>query len=435
MPEAEYRADPGRPDGCPAVRLEGRGPSRPRLHSRRLSPVDAVAVTIGPLRRTISRIPGSLHGRSRRSPRPALSFRVAGATMTATLAWTRDDDVAARGVHRFLRRAAIGAIAGLAASFPLVATHEQAGWLVALAALVGAGHALTVRPGHGHPVDAAMTAAALGVPLWTVASVLAIPLVTTGEAAWTPYGMRERFPELAGWVVYGAILGAVGHAFSAVALRALGPERRPAPPPARPTTRVLILGGGFAGMTTAQALERKLGADPSFELTLVSETNALLFTPMLAEVAGSSLEPTHISSPLRTSLRRTNVVRARVVGVDLEARLVTLSRDEHVPGSDERSESTFTIAYDQLVLALGAVSNYLGMANVEKLAFDFKTLIDAIKIRNHAIDMLEAASREPDPARRREMLTFVVAGGGFAGVELAGALNDFCRGVLATTRA
>lgn len=351
--------------------------------------------------------------------------------MTATLTWTRDGEGTARGVHRFVRRGAIGALAGLVASFALLATHDHAPWLVVLGVVVGATYTIAVRPGAGHAVDAAMASAALGMPLWTVFSVLAIPLATDGEAAWTPYGMRARFPELAGWVVYGAVLGVLVQLFSGVALRLLGAERRPAPPPPKPRTRVLILGGGFAGMTTAEALERKIGADPGFELTLVSETNALLFTPMLAEVAGSSLEPTHISSPLRTSLRRTDVVRARVVGIDLDAKLVTLARDEHVPGSDERGESTFTLAYDQLVLALGAVSNYLGMANVEKLAFDFKSLLDAIKIRNHAIDMLEAASREPDPARRREMLTFVVAGGGFAGVELAGALNDFCRGVLA----
>ena len=88
-------------------------------------------------------------------------------------------------------------------------------------------------------------------------------------------------------------------------------------------------------------------------------------------------------------------------------------------------------AYDQLVLALGAVSNYLGLTNVQKLAFDFKSLVDAIRIRNHVIEMFERADREKDPAARRSLLTFVIAGGGFAGAELAGSLNDSARGILA----
>jgi NADH dehydrogenase len=153
----------------------------------------------------------------------------------------------------------------------------------------------------------------------------------------------------------------------------------------------------------------------------VSETNALLFTPMLAEVAGSSLEPSHISTPLRTSLRRTQVVRGRVSQVDLDKRKVLVA----VEGGERE------LVYDHVVLALGAVSNFLGLTNVAERAFDFKSLLDAIRIRNHVIDMFERADREPDIEARRELLTFVIAGGGFAGVELAGALNDFARGILA----
>ena len=164
------------------------------------------------------------------------------------------------------------------------------------------------------------------------------------------------------------------------------------------------------------------GPDRSVSFTLVSETNALLFTPMLAEVAGSSLEPSHISTPLRTSLRRTQVIRGRVSEVDLDGRRIQVA----VEGGGVRE-----LVYDQVVFALGAVSNYLGLKNVQELAFDFKSLLDAIRIRNHVIDMFEQADRETDPELRRERLTFVIAGGGFAGVELAGALNDFSRGILA----
>ena len=206
----------------------------------------------------------------------------------------------------------------------------------------------------------------------------------------------------------------------------LGPE--PAPQPASPALkkRILILGGGFAGMKTAECLEKELAKDPSVSISLVSETNALLFTPMLAEVAGSSLEPSHISTPLRTALHRTDFVRGRVTSVDLENRRVVLDADM---GGNESCRSE--LAYDHLVLALGAVSNYLGLTNVQKLAFDFKSLVDAIRIRNHVIEMFERADRENDPAVRKSLLTFVIAGGGFAGVELAGSLNDFARGILA----
>src|SRR5215813_8270430 len=118
-------------------------------------------------------------------------------------------------------------------------------------------------------------------------------------------------------------------------------------------------------MKTAECLEQQLRTNASASITLVSETNALLFTPMLAEVAGSTLEPSHISTPLRSSLRRTEFVRGRVTGIDLENRKVILG----TPASDP-ANGQLEIPYDHLVLALGSVSNYLGMANVEKLAFN-----------------------------------------------------------------
>jgi NADH dehydrogenase len=148
---------------------------------------------------------------------------------------------------------------------------------------------------------------------------------------------------------------------------------------------------------------------------------------MLAEVAGSSLEPSHISTPLRSSLHRTEFIRARTTGIDLEKPCVMLEGGAAADGKP----STRELPYDHLVLALGSVSNYLGMANVEKLALNFKSLLDAIRIRNHVIDMFERADREPHAALRAPLLTFVIAGGGFAGVELAGALNDFAHGILA----
>lgn len=329
---------------------------------------------------------------------------------------------AGTAMKRYLRHSWIGLAAGLASSPALIATQSNIYIALALGCLIGVTFALGFRYSQHAYIDSLMTGAAFGIPLWAAVSIIVFPIISGQMPHWTAAGMRALFPQLTGWLLYGASTGLLVQALRDLAFK------RPLPSAEVPAqqighkTHVVILGGGFAGMSTAAALEQFFGAEQSIDFTLVSETNALLFTPMLAEVAGSSLEPTHINSPLRTALHRTRVIRGKVSHIDLEGRRVTITLGDF---------TTQALTYDHLVLALGAVSNYLGLENVQRLAFDFKSLLDAIRIRNHVIDMFERADREPDEVTRQEILTFIVAGGGFAGVELAGSLNDFGRGMLA----
>jgi NADH dehydrogenase len=338
-------------------------------------------------------------------------------------------------MNRNIRRTIAGATAGGLASAALVLTLGHAVLSIAFGVAVGIAYAFFFAPSRGAYVDNVMAGAALGIPWWGLINIILVPLSASHTPEWDADQMRAQVPALVGWVVYGSIMGLLVQVFTDLLHEALGPEPPPIDASTLPKKHIVILGGGFAGMQTALSLEEEFHTNPGVSFSLISETNALLFTPMLAEVAGSNLEPSHISTPLRSSLHRTQFTRATVASVDLDRRRVTLATDpiDMTDSSSAQSDpgETHEIAYDHLVFALGSVSNYLGMADLEKYSFNFKSLLDAIRIRNHVIEMFEKADRETDPARRRALLTFVIAGGGFAGVELAGAMNDFAHGILA----
>src|SRR5581483_3495490 len=185
--------------------------------------------------------------------------------------------------------------------------------------------------------------------------------------------------------------------------------------------RILVLGGGFGGVYTALHLERALGRRSDVEITLVSRENFFLFTPMLHEVAASDLDITHIVSPLRTLLKRTAIFIGDVGSIDLESRRVRVAHGFEPHEHD--------LEYDHLVVALGSMTNFYGLPGLEQRALTMKTLGDAIHLRNRTIATLEEADTEC-AAGRGGLLTFVVAGGGFAGVETIAGLNDFVRDAL-----
>ena len=181
-------------------------------------------------------------------------------------------------------------------------------------------------------------------------------------------------------------------------------------------TRIVVLGGGFGGVYTALHLERLLGN--SADITLVSRENFFLFTPMLHEVAASDIDITHLVSPLRALLRHATVFVGEVESIDCQSRSVAVKH-----GSDAHRHR---LPYDHLVVALGSTTNFYGLPGLEQHALTMKTLGDAIHLRNEVIAALEEADGEC-AAGGDQPLTFVVAGGGFAGVETIAGLNDFVR--------
>ncbi len=185
--------------------------------------------------------------------------------------------------------------------------------------------------------------------------------------------------------------------------------------------RILILGGGFAGLYAAMELEKTLARDPDVEVTLVNRENFFLFTPMLHEVAASDLDLTTIVNPVRKMLKRVNFFAAEVESIDLPRKQVVVSH-----GFDHHHHS---LEYDHVVVGLGSITNFYNLPGLEQRALTMKSLGDAMALRNHLIAHLEEADSECCVVKQ-PLLTFVVAGGGFAGVETVAGLNDFVRDAL-----
>jgi len=186
--------------------------------------------------------------------------------------------------------------------------------------------------------------------------------------------------------------------------------------------RIVILGGGFGGVYAAMQLEKLLARENAVEVCLVSRDNFFLFTPMLHEIAASDLEITNIVNPLRKLLRQIEVIVGDVHQIDLPAKRVLISCDPH--------NYPQQIGYDHLVLALGSVTNFHNLPGSAEFALPMKSLSDAIRLRAQVLRHMEEANSQCNLSDRQSLLTFVVAGGGFAGVETVAALNDFVREAL-----
>ena len=179
--------------------------------------------------------------------------------------------------------------------------------------------------------------------------------------------------------------------------------------------RILILGGGFGGFYTAQGLERRLPRD-RHELILVSNENYLLYTPLLPEAAAGALEPRHLVVPLRSALAWTRIILARVTGIDVPGRAVTIQKADGGPSQ---------LPFDHLVFALGSTTRMpAAVPGLAQYAIGFKTLAEAIHLRNRLLRNLEVADATGDDAARRRLLTFVFVGGGYAGTETAAELHS-----------
>ncbi|MCI0344997.1 MAG: NAD(P)/FAD-dependent oxidoreductase [Chloroflexi bacterium] len=322
---------------------------------------------------------------------------------------------------------AAGLLAGqgrLDTSQPLRLDPPTVGWLAFLSFAVagGAAYGALYRFQPGRFAATVGGGLMFGLLWWAAIWLTTVPIVIGTGPRWSIEEASNAFPLLITSVLAG---GATAIAFHVAGARLIGDRaatRLVASASLPVRERIVVLGGGFGGVATAQRLEELLSHRPDIGVTLISEGNSLLFTPMLAEVASGSLVPRHVAAPLRATCPRTTIRRAKVESVDVAARSVRI-----LASADAEPES---VAYDRLVVAVGAVPAFHNLPGVAEQAFTLKSLADAMDLRDHVIGLLDRAESEPDPDVRRRRLTFVVAGGGFAGSELIAELHDFVLGVL-----
>lgn len=183
--------------------------------------------------------------------------------------------------------------------------------------------------------------------------------------------------------------------------------------------RIAILGGGFGGIYTAMYLQKYLKKLPDWEIVIVNRENYFVYQPMLAEVVGGSVGILDTVSQIHRLIPKAKLMIREIDGVDLKKKQIILG--------PKYTHSVQILKYDHIVFALGNVTDFRGSTGLHEHALPFKNLTDTLRIRNHLIDVMETAATVEDPELKKQLLTFVVGGGGFSGVEIVAELNDFVR--------
>lgn len=323
-----------------------------------------------------------------------------------------------------------GAVAGLSSGTVLGWVMVSQGMMQALGwgtGLIGFGLFLVVAGATGAALGAVGRPEGLaasisggllfGLLAWIVWSLSVLPLLRGSGPTWSVAAAGESFPFLVAGLLHGGITGLL-----LPGLINRFTSRAPAPVAAAERHRVVIVGGGFGGVAAARRFEELVARGLAVEVTLVSQSNYLLFTPMLAEVASGALEAQHISAPVRAACPLTGFRRASLEAIDPQRGVVGVCSGPGLPATE--------LPYDHLVLALGGVPHFLDLPGLQEHSFTLKSLGDATGLRDHVLAMLERADVEADPQERHRLLSFVVAGGGFAGTEMIAELFDLVHGVL-----
>ncbi|MBG0852172.1 NAD(P)/FAD-dependent oxidoreductase [Streptomyces spinoverrucosus] len=313
-----------------------------------------------------------------------------------------------------LRRLLFGVVAGLPGG-AIVALVTNPPWLPWAAHAVVLGAVLGLLFGAHRQSNGSAFAVGLLIGLldWVTWTLTLVPVFEGQRPSWAIAVAVSRFPELVGAALFGATAGLTFHALST--------WRPPRPAPQRAKPHVVITGGGFGGVGAARELDRRIGRGLDAHVTLISDSNFLLFTPLLVGVASSTVEARHVSAPVRAGLDHASFLHGRVVRID------TRTRNAYVSAG---KEGMLRVPYDHLVLAVGGVPHFFDLPGVGEHAFPMKSVEDATRLRNQVLSALERADLEPDPAEQARLLTFVVAGGGFAGTELVAELFDLVHDVL-----
>jgi NADH dehydrogenase len=258
-----------------------------------------------------------------------------------------------------------------------------------------------------------------GLLWWAVEWLTVLPVLAGHRVTWSLADAQAAFGFLIGGMIQGGTTAVLVHLVSlrlgskvgtADTGAAMGVER----------TRVVIVGGGFAGVSVAQRLERRLSGRDDVEIVLVSDSNHQLFTPMLAGVAAGTLQERHIGAPVRAVVRRAVYRHAALHSVDTDGRRIEIRPE---------GAAAVRLPFDHLVLAVGSVPDFRDVPGVRRYALPLKTLSHAVRLRTHIIRQLELADVEASAAGRRRRLTVVVAGGGFAGAELIAEIRDMAHGL------